>query len=133
MRPILAVVVALLFAPLTSATDWSEARDGIAMSVVRIEDEHVYVSWTAAPGAVTYELYRGPSLDELSLLTQTPTLAFTDHEAPTGDTWYVVVSDVLLPSTAGVEVGPMRGKCLIMRGLTGVSIHMASCAPVGSG
>ena len=26
--------------------------------------------------------------------------------------------------------GPMRGKCIVMRGLTGVSVTLANCVPV---
>lgn len=120
---------ALLVLPTISANDWSEARDGIAVTLLRADDNFVHVSWTAAPGALSYELYRGPTLDDLTLVTQTPNLEYADAYAPDGDTWYVVVSRVP-PVSSHLDIGPMRGKCLVLRGLTGVSITLANCMPV---
>lgn len=128
MRLTLAFVVALLFAPTMSASDAPEPEHGLAVTVVRVQDEFIDVSWSPAPAAVVYELYRGPALDDLTLVTQTPTLAFTDLAAPDEDTWYVVVSRVP-ESTTSFKSGP-SGKCLILRGFTGVSVHVASCAPI---
>ena len=129
MRTVLAIVVALTFLPTTSANDWSEPRDGLSVSVLRVEDSEVLVTWTAAPGAIAYQVFRGKDLDDLELISYTPQLQFRDRDAPDEDTWYVIVSHTP-PSSYGLDVGPMRGKCLSMRGLTGISVTLAHCAPL---
>ena len=129
MRSAYLLVGALLMVPTISATDWQEAREGIGVTLLRADESFVHVSWTVAPGAVSYELYRGPTLDDLQLITQTPNLEYADAYAPDEDVWYVVVSRVPSISTH-VDPEPMRGKCLSLRGYTGVTITVANCLPM---
>lgn len=129
MRSVYVLLGALLVLPTISATDWEEPRDGIGVTLIRADDNFVHVSWTAAPGAVSYELYRGPTPDDLELITQTPNLEYADAYAPDEDTWYVVISRVPALSSH-VEPGPMRGKCISLRGYTGITVTIANCLPM---
>lgn len=127
MRSVWLLLVALLVVPTIGAASWDEREDRLAVTVMRIDDAFVHVSWSAAPGALAYEVHRGPSLDDLELITTTPALEYADAYAPEGDTWYVIISTY--PITSSLEPGPIRGKCVAMRGLTGISVTVAHCLP----
>lgn len=130
MRSVYVLLGAILVLPTISAADYDEPRDSLAVTLLRADDNFVHVSWTAAPGALSYALYRGPTPDDLTLITQTPNLEYADAYAPDADTWYVIVSQV--PQIdSHIQPGPMRGKCLAMRGLTGFSLTLANCVPTG--
>lgn len=127
MRSVCVLLAALFVVPTIGATAWEEPRDDLAVTVMRMADSFVHVSWTAAPGALAYQIHRGPTLDELEFVATTPALEYVDGHAPAENTWYVVVSTFPLASNIGPD--PMRGKCVAMRGITGVSVTVAHCLP----
>lgn len=127
MRSVWLLFVALLVVPTLGAATADEPEDRLAVTVMRIDDAFVHVSWSAAPGALAYEVRRGPSLDKLELIATTPALEYADAYAPEGDTWYEIVST--FPVTSSLDPGPIRGACIAMRGLTGISVTLAHCLP----
>ncbi|HET6404425.1 MAG TPA: hypothetical protein VFH78_07250 [Candidatus Thermoplasmatota archaeon] len=129
MRILVALVAALFLVPTGSAVDWDDPQDALAVTVLRYHETSVIVSWSVAPGAVGYHVFRGPTPDDLQHLAFTPHLQFADTDAPDADTWYVVVSE-MPSSTYDLELGPMRGKCVSARGITGISVTLAHCVPM---
>lgn len=128
MRFLIALTVALFVAPsVVTAESQQEPRDALTVSVVRVVGKGVYVAWTPAPGATMYQVYRGPTLDDLELLYQTPATEYADLAVPNEDMWYQIVS-VGLSSNLADELGPMRGRCLSMRS-AGFGITLANCMP----
>ena len=125
MRLILAIVAASLLAPaFVSAASTDEPRDAMNVTTVRLSDTGVHVVWTAAPGALSYDVYRGPSLDKLERIAATVSLEYTDLAAPDAELWY----EVLATSGHVDDDGPMRGRCIAMRS-TGVALTIANCMP----
>lgn len=128
MRLLLALTVALVIAPsVVTAESQQEPRDALSVTLVRVVGKGVYVAWTPAPGAVMYQIFRGPTLETLELLTQTPATGHADLAAPNEDMWYQIVS-VGPASNVGDELGPMRGRCLSMRS-AGIAVSLAHCMP----
>lgn len=125
MRLCLLAVVALFVAP-TLASATSDTPDDLAVTVLRIEGKGGYVSWSAAPGVVVYDVYRGPDLDHMSLLARTPNVAYTDATPLESNAWYEIRGQ---PNGAPINLDPVRGKCLMLRGATGLSVTVANCMP----
>lgn len=128
MRSVAVLLGALLLLPLASVSAQDEPHDDIGITLLRIDDSFVHVTWTAAPGALTYALYRGATLDDLELVTSTSRLEYVDGSVPDSDIWYVVLSRPPIASHLDGP-GPMSGKCLTMRGITGFSVSLAHCMP----
>lgn len=130
MRLFVAITLGLLWAPTAaSAQQQEEVRDALAMDITVIDEAGAFVAWTPAPGALLYEVYRGPGLDQLSLVTTTSLASFFDETVPAeGDVWYVVIARS--GNTAlGDSIQTMRGKCVATRGMTGYSVTLAHCMP----
>lgn len=115
------LTLAVLLAP--TATSESKQPDTLAVSVVRIDEAGVVVTWTPAPGALAYLVYRGTDLEDLRQIARTSTPVYTDSAAPNENVWYVIVGEGL-----GTGHGA-RGKCLAMRGATGIAVTAAHCVP----
>jgi len=129
MRFLIACTVALFLAPaFASAESQEEPRDALSVSVARIVGKGVYVAWTPAPGAVLYDVYRGPNLESLRWIGQTPAVEYTDFSAPDHDTWYQIVSQGAHTGVDDAFDGPMRGRCLAMRS-SGIALTVANCMP----
>lgn len=132
MKLFVAFTLALFFAPAFAAADaQEEPRDGLIVDVLRITGKGVYVTWSPAPLALSYQVFRGPDLAHLEFIGQTPALQFADWHAPEQDTWYQIVSVGGLQNGLNeiIDGGPMKGSCLAMRGGTGVAITAANCMP----
>lgn len=130
MRVLLAAAVVLLLAPAlaTASSSDSDPPDGITVTVLRIEGKGVYVTWTPAPAATSYDIYRGTDLGTLHYVASTPNLEYTDPSPPGADVWYQIISEV--PTSIPDDVGsPVKGRCLAVRGATGVSVTVANCMP----
>lgn len=128
MRLYVVLVVAFALAPTLATATTKEPEDELAVTVVRIQGKGVYVEWAYATGAVTYEVWRGTSLQAMQHIATTPNLQFTDFHPPDADVWYQIVSQV--PDQVPDELAsPMRGKCLALRGATGISVTAAHCMP----
>lgn len=129
MRSVVALTLALLLAPTLASASQEEPRDALAMTIVGVDDVATSVSWSPAPVALLYEVYRGPSMDELTLLGTTPSTSFLDMTESSEDTvWYVVIGRAVSQSV-GEHLHTMRGKCVATRGTTGYSVTLAHCMP----
>lgn len=130
MRLVVACILALLLAPTLVSASQEEARDSLAMEVVVIGGVGASISWSPAPTAYAYEVYRGPELDQLTFLGATPSTSFFDASTPASEesVWYVVIGRATAQSV-GEFVHTMRGKCLATRGMTGYSLTLAHCMP----
>lgn len=128
MRLFLVGTVALLLAPAFAAAGTQEPAEGLAVTVLRVEGKGVYVSWTPARISVMYDVYRGTSLDDLQLIAQTPNIQYTDFAPLDDDAWYVIISQV--PTSVPSQLAePLKGKCLSLRGATGIALTLAHCMP----
>lgn len=115
-----------LTAPLASSHDAS--RDRLAVTLIDITSDatgSTFVSWSVATSAMRYDVYRGYDLDELELLAQTSSNWAFDHDPPSGDVWYVILSI----DHSGSNIGGSRGACINHRGATGISIAVSHCLP----
>lgn len=130
MRSVAACILALLLAPALASATQEETRDALAMTLLGVDGVGTVVSWSPAPTAFLYEVYRGPELDQLTLLGTTPSTSFLDASTATAEenVWYVVIGRSASQSV-GEYVHTMRGKCVATRGMTGYSITLAHCAP----
>jgi hypothetical protein len=130
MRFVVALVIGFVLTPaLASATQQEPTSETLQVSVVRVADVGDFVTWSPAPGARVYEVYSGPSLEELTLMATTPLHSFHAMGAELEeDVWYVVATQSPDPS-APDQVSDMRGKCIATRGMSGVAITVANCMP----
>lgn len=133
MRLVIACILALLLAPTLVSATQEEPRDALAMDIVSIGGAGTSISWSPAPTAYLYEVYRGPELDELTFLGATPSTTFFDTSDPAAEerVWYVVIGRASAQSV-GEYMETMRGKCLATRGMTGYSLTLAHCMPTES-
>lgn len=133
MRSVAACILALLLAPAFASATQEEPRDALAMTIVGVDGVGTAVSWSPAPTAFLYEVYRGPAMDKLTLLGTTPSTSFLDASSGTAEesVWYVVIGRSASQSV-GEYVHTMRGKCVATRGMTGYSVTLAHCTPTES-
>lgn len=127
MRTSIALAIVLLMLPLASSTE-AEPRDALAVSLFDIEESAVVVTWSAAPGAIAYDIYKGPTQKDLTLVGESTTTVWLDESAHTGTTWYVVVTKHA-QGAPELGLGAYRGACVNQRGTTGVSVTAAHCVP----
>lgn len=129
MRLALVVTLGLLCAPTLASATQEEVRDALTMHITLVDGVGATVAWSGAPGLLEYELYRGPTLDELELVATTSLTSFHDMTVPEdGSVWYVVIGRTS-NSALTDSVDTMRGKCLATRGMTGYSVTLAHCMP----
>lgn len=121
MRVILALAISLALAPLAQSADDGE-RGRLAVSIIQVNNDAVIVAWTPAPGAVSYEVYRGTSPETATKIAETRTTAILDEAPQVGNIWYIVRS-VQLNS----DGGSYGGSCVDHHGTTGVSVTTKHC------
>lgn len=122
MRFLVAISLALFVAPLGGASAFSSER--IVVTVLDIEGEVTLVAWTPVAGAAGYEVFRGPSFDDLHLLSEVTISEYVDEKPKTGDVVYLIRS---INTRTGGQTGS-GGSCVERSGTTGVSVTTSSCA-----
>jgi hypothetical protein len=134
MRFAVACTLALLLAPPLVSSTGAEPRDALAVSVYTADEVGAIVTWTVAPGAIGYAVYRGDSPESATFLAHTPGNAFHDPDTPDRETWYVILS--VHPQNGGRDLldprddfGGFRGSCISQRGATGVTVTASHCLP----
>lgn len=131
---ILVVLLTLLLVPPAWSERTDEPRRGISVTLLDAPGAGVTVAWTPAPAVLVYEVYRGPSLSDLTLIATTSETAYHDADARDGaTTWYVIIGHAVPIMGAGLDlVHDMRGECVTQRG-TGASVTVRNCTPASVG
>ena len=129
MRIGVALVLSMFLVPLAVSSE-GEARDALAVGIYHVDGVGAIISWSPAPGATGYEVYRGPTLDDLTLIGSTETTIFFDPDSPAGDVWYMILSThpATIPVLNG-GIGTYKGACVDHHGMTGISVSAANCLP----
>jgi len=120
MRSLVVLAIALLVAPMgiTSA----ESTDRLAVTIVNFDEKAALVTWSPAPDAIAYEVYRGTSPEHATLIEVTSLTAILDGAPLPGEAWYIIKS--LADRHGGGGAG---GSCVDRHGTTGVSVTTSSC------
>lgn len=123
-------VVILAPLPLSHAAE-SEREPVHALDVLLVDMPGVatIVSWTPAPLADRYLVYRGPSLDALTLVATTDVTSFVDDAVPVDDTavWYLILGKA--PTNSVMPDTPDRkGQCVSQRDHR-TSVTASNCTP----
>jgi len=125
-----AFVFAITLLPAVAGLAETEPRDAMAVAIFSSEDLGVIVTWSPAPNAISYAVYRGASLDDLVLLGETPATFWHDEDPLPGESWYVILSQAAAsdpPSPA--DFGSFQGSCVNRNGTTGVTVTASHCVP----
>jgi hypothetical protein len=128
MRFVVFFISTLFLVPLGMSSE-AEPRDALEVSTWTVDDASALSTWSPAPGALGYLVFRGETTDTAQLIGESATTSFFDATAPAEDAWYVIQS--IHPGAGWLDLGsPSRGACIKHRGATGLSITTAHCLPV---
>lgn len=127
MKFVVLMLSMLLLAPVAHSSE-AEPRDALEVSIWSIDVSSALVTWTPAPGAIGYLIFRGDTPETATLIGQSAATTFYDATAPLEEAWYVVLS--VQSENGAFEIGsPSRGACIKHKGATGLSVTTAHCIP----
>lgn len=127
MKSVALLLSTLLLVPLAHSSE-AEPRDALEVSIWSFDVSSAFLSWTPAPGAIGYLIFRGDTPETATLIGQSATTTFYDATAPVEQAWYVILS-VQSENGAFDIVSPSRGACIKHKGATGLSVTTAHCIP----